>query len=89
MSDIGRKDWSTKAKEGITPDSSKSTLDRTKEGVTDTVDKVSGEAQSDSSKGTAQSAFDKGKREKDGTFVDNVKVFMSMNVANMNRTPSD
>jgi hypothetical protein len=74
MSDTGRKDWSTKAKEGITPDSSKSTLDKAKESVTDTMDRAAGETQSDSSKSASQSAFDKGKREKDGTFLDNVKV---------------
>jgi hypothetical protein len=74
MSDLGRKDWSTKAKEGVTPDSSKSTLDKTKQNVTDTIDKISGEIQPDSQKGAAQSAFDKGKREKDGTVLDNVKV---------------
>lgn len=74
MSDAGRKDWSTKAKEEITPDSSKSTIDKTKENFTDGMDKVAGETQSDSSKGAGQSAFDKGKREKDGSFLDNVKV---------------
>jgi hypothetical protein len=74
MSDAGRKDFSTKAKEGITPDSSKSTLDKAKEGITDAMDRVAGESQPDSQKSTSQSAFDKGKREKDGTFVDNVKV---------------
>jgi Heat shock protein 9/12 len=74
MSDSARKDFGTKAKEQMTPDSSKSTLDKAKEGVTDAVDKVAGETQPDSKKGTAQSAFDKGKREKDGTFLDNVKV---------------
>lgn len=74
MSDAGRKDWSTKAKEEITPDSSKSTLDKTKESVTDTMDRATAETQSDSSKGVGQAAFDKGKREKDGTFLDSVKV---------------
>ena len=74
MSDAGRKDWSTKAKEEITPDSSKSTLDKTKESVTDGVDRIAGETQSDSSKGAGQSAFDKGKREKDGSLLDSVKV---------------
>lgn len=73
MSDSARKDFSTKAKEELTPDSSKSTLDKTRESVTDTVDRVAGESQSDSQKSTTQSAFDKGKREKDGTFLDNVK----------------
>ena len=75
MSDSGRKDFSTKAKEEVTPDSSKSTLDKTKENVTDGVDRVAGETQSDSSKGAGQAAFDKGKREKDGSFLDNVKVW--------------
>ena len=74
MSDSGRKDRSTKAKEEISPDSSKSTLDKTKENVTDTMDKVAGETQPDSQKSTGQSAFDKGKCEKDGTFLDNVKL---------------
>ena len=74
MSDAGRKDFSTKDKEGITPDSSKSTIDKAKESVTDTMDRVAGETQPDSQKSTSQSAFDKGKREKDGTFLDNVKV---------------
>jgi hypothetical protein len=74
MSDTGRKDFSTKAKEEVTPDSSKSTLDKTKETVTDTADRAAGETQSDSSKSTSQAAFDKGKREKDGTFLDSVKV---------------
>ena len=77
MSDAGRKDWTTKAKEEITPDSSKSTYDKTKESVTDTADKIAGETQSDSSKGAAQSGFDKGKREKEGTFLENVKVWQS------------
>jgi hypothetical protein len=74
MSDTGRKDWSTKAKEGITPDSSKSTLDKAKETVTDAADRVAGETQSDSSKSAGQSAFDKGKREKEGSMLDSVKV---------------
>lgn len=74
MSEAGRKDWSTKAKEGITPDSSKSTLDKTKENITDGMDRVAGETQSDSSKSASQSAFDKGKREKDGSLLDSVKV---------------
>jgi hypothetical protein len=74
MSDTGRKDLSTKAKEEMTPDSSKSTLDRTKENVTDTMDRAHAETQSDTSKGAGQAAFDKGKREKDGTFLDSVKV---------------
>jgi hypothetical protein len=39
MSDAGRKDWSDKMKEGVTPDSTKSTQQKMKETVTDTGDK--------------------------------------------------
>jgi hypothetical protein len=39
MSDAGRKDFSTKTKEHLTPDSSKSTQQKVKESVTDTSDK--------------------------------------------------
>ena len=74
MSDAGRKDFSTKAKEAITPDSSKSTLDKAKENITDTTDKAASEFQSDSSKSTSQEVFDKGKREKEGGFLDKAKV---------------
>jgi Heat shock protein 9/12 len=74
MSDQGRKDFTTKMKEKITPDSSKSTYDKTKEDTTDLADKAQAEFQSDSSKGTTQAAFDKGKREKEGGFIDSVKV---------------
>jgi len=74
MSDAGRKDFSQKAKEEFTPDSSKSTYDKTKEQVTDLTDKGAAEFQSDSNKSTTQSTFDKGKREKEGGFVDSVKV---------------
>lgn len=40
MSDAGRKDWSDKVKEGVVPDSSKSTQQKVKETVTDTGDKL-------------------------------------------------
>jgi hypothetical protein len=40
MADAGRKDFSTKAKESMIPDSSKSTQDKVKETVTDTGDKI-------------------------------------------------
>ncbi|KAJ5679704.1 chaperone/heat shock protein Hsp12 [Penicillium macrosclerotiorum] len=65
MSDTGRKDFSTKAKEEITPDSSKSTQDKIKETVTDTTDRVARGFQSDDSKGGAQEAFDKTQRTHD------------------------
>ncbi|RPA95066.1 hypothetical protein L873DRAFT_1699487 [Choiromyces venosus 120613-1] len=65
MSETFRKDFSTKAKEEITPDSSKSTMDRTKESITDTADRAAGGAQSDQHKSGTQEAFDKTRREKD------------------------
>jgi len=65
MSDLGRKDFSTQAKEKITPDSSKSTLDKASEGVTNTADRVAGAVQGDGGKSTTQEAFDKTRREKD------------------------
>jgi hypothetical protein len=40
MSDFARKDFSTKMKEGVTPDTTKSTQQKVKEAVTDSGDKV-------------------------------------------------
>ncbi|CAK9441638.1 uncharacterized protein LODBEIA_P55060 [Lodderomyces beijingensis] len=40
MSDLGRKNFSDKVEEKLTPESQKSTLDKGKEAVTDTVDKA-------------------------------------------------
>ncbi|KAJ5814725.1 chaperone/heat shock protein Hsp12 [Penicillium riverlandense] len=65
MSDAGRKDFSTKAKEEITPDSSKSTTDKVKEAVTDTTDRFTRGAQTDDSKGGTQELFDKTQRSHD------------------------
>ncbi|CAI7617282.1 chaperone/heat shock protein Hsp12 [Penicillium manginii] len=65
MSDTGRKDFSTKAKEEITPDSTKSTQDKVKETVTDTTDRVARGFQTDDSKGGAQETFDKAQRASD------------------------
>ncbi|KAL9625108.1 MAG: hypothetical protein Q9160_000837 [Pyrenula sp. 1 TL-2023] len=65
MSDAGRKDFSTKAKEEITPDSTKSTQQKIKEGVTDTTDRVARGTQPDSDKSAGQSAFDKTQRSSD------------------------
>jgi len=67
MSDLGRKDFSTKAKEGITPDSSKSTAEKLKESVTDTGDKVARGVVPDSEKSGGQSLTDKAGRSKDNT----------------------
>ncbi|KAI9038179.1 heat shock 9/12 family protein [Aspergillus affinis] len=65
MADAGRKDFSTKAKEELTPDSTKSTQDKIKEGVTDTTDRIARGTQSDDSKSTPQEAFDKTQRAHD------------------------
>ncbi|PYH38739.1 heat shock 9/12 family protein [Aspergillus neoniger CBS 115656] len=67
MSDAGRKDFSTKAKEEFTPDSAKSTQDKVKETVTDTGDRVARGFQSDNSKSGTQEAFDKTQRSHDNT----------------------
>lgn len=53
------------AEEKITPDSSKSTMDKVSEGVTDTGDKVARSVQPDDSKSTGQSLADKTGRSKD------------------------
>lgn len=45
MSEAARKDFHTKASEKLTPDSSKSTLDKTKESITGAADKTAREAQ--------------------------------------------
>jgi len=65
MSDLGRKDFGDKAKESFTPDSSKSTGQKVKEGVTDTTDKVSRGVVPDSQKSGGQSVADKAGRSKD------------------------
>ncbi|PGH04377.1 hypothetical protein GX51_03536 [Blastomyces parvus] len=65
MSDTGRKDFSTKAKEEVTPDSTKSTQDKIKETVTDTTDRISRGVQPDEQKSTGQEAFDKTQRASD------------------------
>ncbi|KAE8365346.1 heat shock protein 9/12-domain-containing protein [Aspergillus caelatus] len=62
MSDAGRKDWSTKAKEELTPDSAKSTQQKMKEGATDIGDRFARGAQPDDQKSGMQETFDKGQR---------------------------
>ncbi|KAF1970446.1 putative chaperone/heat shock protein Hsp12 [Bimuria novae-zelandiae CBS 107.79] len=59
MSDLGRKDFHTKAKEHVTPDSTKSTTQKMKETVTDTGDKFARGAQPDHEKSLGQEATDK------------------------------
>ncbi|KAL2865570.1 heat shock 9/12 family protein [Aspergillus lucknowensis] len=65
MSDTGRKDFSTKAKEELAPDSTKSTQDKIKESFTDATDRISRGLQPDDQKSTIQQAFDKSQRSHD------------------------
>ncbi|KKZ66213.1 hypothetical protein EMCG_08101 [[Emmonsia] crescens] len=65
MADAGRKDFTTKAKEGIIPDSTKSTQEKMKEAATDTKDRLARGIQPDSQKSTGQEAFDKTQRASD------------------------
>ncbi|KAH7345978.1 heat shock protein 9/12-domain-containing protein [Pyrenochaeta sp. MPI-SDFR-AT-0127] len=81
MSDAFRKDFSTKAGEKLTPDSSKSTLTKAKEAITGAGDKTVRGIQPDSSKSHSQSIGDKFGRSKDeavhgssgGSIVDKTK----------------
>ncbi|QKX63391.1 uncharacterized protein TRUGW13939_10561 [Talaromyces rugulosus] len=65
MSDFGRKDFTSKAKEELTPDASKSTQQKLSENVSDTADRVVRGGQPDDSKSNVQSAFDKTQRTSD------------------------
>ncbi|EEQ30431.1 hypothetical protein McanMca71_002319 [Microsporum canis] len=65
MSDAGRKDFLTKAKEELIPDSTKSQQDKIGEAYTDTKDRIARGLQPDDQKGTAQQIFDKGQRAHD------------------------
>ncbi|EEP80612.1 predicted protein [Uncinocarpus reesii 1704] len=67
MSDPGRKDFSTKAKEEMTPDSTKSTQEKVKETITDTKDRVARGMQPDDNKGGIQESFDKSQRAHDNS----------------------
>ncbi|KAF2466674.1 putative chaperone/heat shock protein Hsp12 [Lindgomyces ingoldianus] len=86
MSDAGRKDWSDKLKEGVTPDSTKSTQTKMKETFTDTGDKVARGIQPDEQKSTGQELSDKMGRSKDrnvhgssgGSILDKAKGALGM-----------
>ncbi|KAH5409737.1 hypothetical protein HBI32_138780 [Parastagonospora nodorum] len=67
MSEAFRKDFHTKAGEKMTPDSSKSSFQKAKEGVTGGADKIARGAQPDHSKSTTQEVSDKFGRSKDET----------------------
>ncbi|CCX31871.1 heat shock protein 9/12-domain-containing protein [Pyronema domesticum] len=78
MSDSLRKPFSDCVFEKMTPDSSKSTIDKAKENITTTADRAVGEMQPDSSKSSTQEGFDKSRHEKD-TIVDKTKNAIGMN----------
>lgn len=58
MSDVGRKSFTDKAKETITPEDQKSYAQQGKEYVTDTVDKVQSSLQPEGAKSSTQKAGD-------------------------------
>ncbi|GAB7366179.1 hypothetical protein MBLNU230_g7739t1 [Neophaeotheca triangularis] len=83
MTEAGRKDLSDKVQEKATPESSKSTTDKLKEGVTDTTDKAQRDLSSDDNKSAGQSMADKAGREKDSnkggeSIVDKAKDTLGM-----------
>ncbi|KAI9728422.1 MAG: hypothetical protein M1828_003822 [Chrysothrix sp. TS-e1954] len=86
MSDAGRKPMTDKISESIVPDSSKSTQQKMKEGVTDIGDKGARGAQTDDSKSSGQSMVDKMGRTKDeekhggtgGSVLDSAKNMVGM-----------
>ncbi|KAK3055857.1 hypothetical protein LTR09_003091 [Extremus antarcticus] len=63
--DSGRKNLGDKMGDKFTPDSSKSTLDKTKDSLTGAGDKVARDVVPDSQKSTGQSTMDKMSRQKD------------------------
>ncbi|PPJ59319.1 hypothetical protein CBER1_04218 [Cercospora berteroae] len=62
MSDASRKDISDKIADKVTPDKSKSTVDKVGDKTTGAADKVARDAVPDSQKSTTQSAADKASR---------------------------
>lgn len=65
MSDAGRKPFTDKVSETVTPDSQKSTLEQAKETVTDKVDNFAGKNVPDSEKSFGQTVADNAKQGKD------------------------
>ncbi|KAG0674932.1 hypothetical protein C6P40_005106 [Pichia californica] len=58
MADAGRKDFSTKLSEAVTPESQKSTYDKVKEGATDAYDKAASAVTPDNQKSFGQTVSD-------------------------------
>ncbi|GEQ71245.1 hypothetical protein JCM33374_g4926 [Metschnikowia sp. JCM 33374] len=65
MSDAGRKSFTDKATEAITPQSEKSTLDKAKETVTDAVDGFAAKNVPDNQKSLGQTVADNAKKGSD------------------------
>lgn len=70
MADSGRKDFSQKISEKITPQSEKSMYDKTKESVTDTADKIANELTPDNQKSFSQSVGDSVQKGHDDAVAD-------------------
>ena len=87
MSDAGRKGFTDKASEAMTPDSQKSTGQKLSEGATDITDKVSRNAQPESDKSATQKLGDSVSGQKDqqahggtgGGIIDKAKDTLGMN----------
>lgn len=62
MSDLGRKNFSDKVSEAVTPESQKSVLEKTKESVTNTADSFAGKATPDNQKSFPQTVSDNVKK---------------------------
>ncbi|ODV83539.1 hypothetical protein CANARDRAFT_202986 [[Candida] arabinofermentans NRRL YB-2248] len=58
MSDLGRKDFSSKVSEAVEPDSNKGGFQKAKEGVTDKMDNLAGSGQPNQDKGFMQQVSD-------------------------------
>lgn len=65
MSDAGRKNFSDKVSETLTPESEKSTLEKGKEAVTDKVDEFAGKTVPDNQKSFGQTVADDAKKGSD------------------------
>merc|ERR1712080_574156 len=65
MSDAGRKNFSDKLSESLTPESEKSTLEKGKEAVTDKVDDFAGKTVPDNQKSFGQTVADDAKKGSD------------------------
>lgn len=88
MSDAGRKNFSDKLNEGLTPDSQKSTWDKGKEFVTDETDKLAGKFQGEENKGVAQGMHDSAQKGADEanaeSYADTAREYMDAAKSKLN-----